>query len=140
MAQDNIRIGVPTLVVKGDKILLGESNKPGMQKGQYVIPGGGVDFGERLAETSEREIFEETNLKIKNTKFFKAYELIKPEKQFHRIFALHVAEWQSGEIKPSDDLASAGFFTRQEVAKLYADGKIEKDGPPAWMLKDTGWL
>jgi len=132
-----IRVGVPTLVIKNNKILLGESNKKFIA-GQYVIPGGGVDFGEKLAETSAREIFEETSLKIKNIKVFKPYELIKPDN--HRIMILHTAEWESGEIIVGDDLASANFFSREQITELFNSGKIEANGPVAKMLRDTGWL
>ena len=139
MPENNIRVGVPTLVVKGDRILLGESNK-GPAKGYFVIPGGGVDFGEKMADTSAREIFEETRLRIKNIKLFKAYELIVPEKGNHRIMILHTAEWESGEIVAGDDLSSADFFSRNQVAELIKSGKIASNSPAIQMLQDTGWL
>ena len=123
------------LVKKGDKILLGETKKlPGL----FVVPGGGVDFGETLSETGEREIFEETNISIKNIKFFKPYELI--NERGHRIMILHTAEYESGEIKAGDDLLSAGFYDKSEIAKLVQENKIDKGGPVYNMLVDTGYI
>lgn len=140
MAELKIRVGVPVLVTKDEMVLLGESNKQGPQNGHVVVPGGGVDFGEKLEETAHREIMEETGIEIENVKFFKPYELIDKQNGGHRIMILHTADYAGGEITASDDLSWAKFCTREEIAEFVANGKIDKNAPPYRMLMDTGFI
>jgi len=140
--EQKIRVGVPCLVTKGNKVLLGQSSKEGPQFKQWVTPGGGVNFGETFADTAKREILEETGLTIKNIKQFKTYELINPDIGNHRVFVMHTAEWESGNITigKDSDLFQANFFTKDEVKRKFASKEINPDGPVAKMLKDSGWL
>ena len=58
------QVAVGAVVVKEGKILLVKRKKP-PSKGQWAIPGGSVKLGETLKEATEREIREETGLRIK---------------------------------------------------------------------------
>ena len=140
--EQKIRVGVPCLVVKGDKVLLGQSSKEGPQFKQWVIPGGGVDFGETFESTAKREILEETGIVIKNVKPFKTYELINLDKNRHLIFAMHTAQWESGKISvgTQSDLFQADFFTKEQVKEKFDNNEIDPKGPVAKMLTDSGWL
>jgi len=140
--EGKIRVGVPCLVTRGDRILLGQSSKSGPQFKQWVTPGGGVNFGETFEDTAKREILEETGLVIKNVQQFKTYELINPSTGNHRVFVTHTAEWESGEIKigKESDLFMAGFFTKEEVKRKLVEKGIDANGPVAKILKDSGWL
>ena len=57
------------------KLLLVKSPK---QQDQWCIPGGKIEYGEKLIDGLEREVAEETNLKIKNIEYFKTVELTNP--------------------------------------------------------------
>src|SRR5437868_12612581 len=69
------RIGCAGIVRRGDQILLGRRDKE-PAKGLWVLPGGGVAFGETLDQTLKREMFEETGIEIDVEGVFKVYELI----------------------------------------------------------------
>jgi len=53
------RVGSAVLVMKDGKFLLAERNKENY-KNKWIIPGGGVDFGEKIEVAAIREIKEET--------------------------------------------------------------------------------
>jgi len=130
-------IGCATMVEKDGKLLLGVRGKePGY--GRLVIPGGGIDMYEDFHETAKREIREEVGIEIKNLRQFKSYQIIEPEKNYHRIVMMWQAEYESGEIVSGDDTLSADFYDKTEITKAVQDGKIE--GVTLDALKDSGWI
>ncbi|MDR2686010.1 MAG: NUDIX domain-containing protein [Rickettsiales bacterium] len=132
----NIRVGCATLVERDGRVLLGARGKnPGY--GELVIPGGGVDLYEDFHNTAAREIREETGLEIENLRQIGTYQIIAPEKENHRVIIYWRADWKSGDPKPSDDLLSAKFYSRQEIAAEVAAGKITNVSLN--VLKATGW-
>ena len=58
-------VGVIVLNTKGEMLLL-RSHK---WKNQWVVPGGGVEWGERSEDTVKREVLEETGLRITDAQF-----------------------------------------------------------------------
>lgn len=55
------RVACRGILVDGDKILLSHEVK----QGKYVLPGGGLEDGETLAQCCEREVLEETGYIVK---------------------------------------------------------------------------
>src|SRR5688500_11928832 len=58
-AKQRPRLGCAGLVRRGDAVLLGRRDKE-PNRGLWVLPGGGVEFGESFATTLVRELLEET--------------------------------------------------------------------------------
>ncbi len=57
------------LIIKNNKILLLEfSKQKGKLAGYFDPPGGHIELGEGIIENAEKEIFEETGLKVTNTR------------------------------------------------------------------------
>jgi 8-oxo-dGTP diphosphatase len=97
---------------------LGKRNKePG--RGLWVLPGGGVGFGETFAETLHREILEEASIEIEVEGLFNVFELINPPAE-HRIIVYLYAHHRSGEPVASSDLSDVRFFTAAELKELSA--------------------
>ena len=59
-----------TVIWHDGRILFIRRDESDWGGGKWDLPGGGVDEGETPLETAEREIFEETGLKVKNLKTF----------------------------------------------------------------------
>ncbi len=76
-----IRIRVGVILISGDKILLIEHFKNG--RSYWLIPGGGLEYGETIAECASRELKEETNLDVMVTKFLFSSESIAPDGSRH---------------------------------------------------------
>lgn len=91
------KVGVAVIVVKDSKILLGRRvNSHG--SGTWQFPGGHLEFEESIEDCAKRELFEETNLKIRNIRFGPYTNDIFNEEQKHYITLFVVAEYDSGVL------------------------------------------
>lgn len=112
------RVGSAVLVQHGERFLLGKRNKVNAQ-GKWVIPGGGIDWGETALDAGRREIKEETNLDIEVKRFLGVKEIIATEADYHTVVFFHHAEATNPEeINASDDLSEVGFFTIDEIKQM----------------------
>ena len=134
---EKIRVGSAVIVEKDGKILLGRRGKE-PDFGAIIIPGGGVDMYEDFRETAKREILEEAGIEITNLRQLGAYQIIRAEKQEHRVIIYWQADWKSGEVKSSSDLLDAKFYTRKELQVELKNDKIK--GITFDVLKDAKWI
>ena len=136
MVEQKPRLGSAAVVRKDDRILLGKRGKqPGY--GKWVLPGGGVDFLESYRDAAKREIWEETGLEVVVGDFIGVYEIIEAPDN-HRVIIYSWADYKGGEVRPSDDLLEAKFFTSEEVREIVrkeVDNDLLKK-----VLQDIGWL
>lgn len=112
---------VGSVVFKDNRILLVKRKNP-PAKNLWAIPGGKIKPGERMQEAAEREIFEETGLKIKAGEPVFSFDVIEHDGdgniQFHYVIVDLMADYLSGELKASDDASEACWITRQELSSL----------------------
>lgn len=77
------RVRVAVVITKDDSILLVQHRK-GAQR-YWLLPGGGLDFGETIAEAARRELWEETGLDIKIGGYLYLSEAIAPDGTRHMV-------------------------------------------------------
>jgi 8-oxo-dGTP diphosphatase len=78
-----IRIRVAVIIPRNDEILLVRHVKEDRQ--YWLIPGGGLDFGETIDECARREIKEETNIDVKLLKLLFISESVSREYERHLV-------------------------------------------------------
>lgn len=131
--KDVVRVGSAGIVENGEgKILMGL--RGAYPSGIWVLPGGGVDFGETAKDAFVREIREETGLEVNDPEFVTAHELIKKDKGIHRVIFFHKAKLGSGEPKPSGDVSELKWMTIEEIKSLKNLGDIVTP-----VLKEAGY-
>ena len=119
--QGKIRLGCSAAIFDKDgRVLLTKRQ----DNGQWCLPSGGVEPGESVAEGCEREVFEETGLKVRVKRFVGVYShpdqlVIYPDGNKVQIVALHFeAEVTGGELGLSDETSDYGYFSLEEIEKL----------------------
>lgn len=75
------RIRVAGLIIRGQEILLAEHEKAGRR--YWLLPGGGVEYGESLEEALERELIEEAGLPIRVEELLWTLDSIPPDRHRH---------------------------------------------------------
>ena len=122
------RVRVAGILIEGGRILLIEHTKN--DKKYWLVPGGGVDWGESAAEALIREFKEETSLDIEVEKFLFISETIAPDKQKHVInlyFKIKKSENSSNIMKLGEEkiLTDLRFIPEDEIKniKLYPNIK-----------------
>ncbi len=92
--------------------------------GQWCLPGGALESGESAAEACEREVFEETGLRVRVRRLVGVYShpdqlVVYPDGNKAFIVALHfTAEVVGGELGLSNETTNYGYFSLDEMQDL----------------------
>lgn len=119
-ARPPLRPGASAAVLDGERLLLTRRS----DNGEWCMPGGGIEPGERPAEAAEREVLEETGLRVRATGLLGVYsdpELVVVYPDGNRVQILGVlfrAEIVEGTAGLSDEVTEVGWFTASEAAEL----------------------
>ncbi|WP_425529159.1 NUDIX hydrolase [Leptospira levettii] len=116
----SMRVRVAALIQdpKG-KILLVQQQKK--QSGYWLLPGGGIEFGESGEEALKRELREELSLEVSHTEFLLLNESIDPNKKRHLIqivFLTKVKELLPVLNAKEKAISGFGYFTPKEILSM----------------------
>ena len=120
---DAPRVAVGGVVVHNNKVLLVLRGHPPSQD-KWAIPGGSVKLGETLQTAAEREVFEETGLRVKAGDLIYTFDTIVRDAadriQYHYVILDFLAEPVNPDqpVIPGDDARDAGWFTLAEIEML----------------------
>ena len=109
------------IVVKDGKVLLSYETK----YNKYMIPGGGVEEGENYAECCERELLEETGMKVRATEeYLEIEELFEDWRHINHYFVCEFIE-DTGIQHLTEGEKEAGYVCRwvdlDEAVKDFGD-------------------
>ncbi len=125
------RLTAAVLIEHDGKYLLTERQGDHFS-GHWVIPGGGVQFGETLQDAALREIKEETNLDVEIVKFIGFKEIINVPGNYHSIVFFYLAKPKHLNLKLDEESAQAQFFSVAEIKKLKIAKSVE------WVFRELG--
>ena len=118
----SIRLGCSAVLLDagGGRVLLTRRT----DNGRWCLPGGGVDAGESVAEAVEREVWEETGLRVRATRLLGVYSspdmlVAYADGNRFQLVALNFAvEQVGGELRLSDETTEYGFFGWDELEQM----------------------
>ena len=115
------------IVLKGNDIVLIKRGKEPF-KGSYALPGGFLNYGERLEECAVREVLEETGVKTKVVELVGVYSSPDRDPRGHFVTAVYHLEPVGGMLKAGDDAKDAEWVPLDKLPKFAFDhGKIIQD-------------
>ncbi|MFN2137321.1 MAG: NUDIX domain-containing protein [Candidatus Promineifilaceae bacterium] len=110
------KVGVGALVTLDGKVLL-VKRIMNPERGKWSIPAGFLDRGEDPRRTAEREVWEETGLRVRAGELLDVFTN-PPEQGGASIFVLYRADLLGGELEAGDDAADAAFFALDKLPEL----------------------
>ncbi len=119
----SIHVTVDAVVIDNGKILL---VKRGIEsfKGMWALPGGHVDYGERVEEAVKREAKEETGLDVAVVKLIGVYSDPKRDPRGHTVGVAYLCETKGKKPKAGDDAAAAWWWPLDDLPELAFDHKV----------------
>jgi 8-oxo-dGTP diphosphatase len=115
------------IVLKGNEIVLIKRGKEPF-KGAYALPGGFLNYGERLEECAVREVLEETGVRTKVVELVGIYSSPDRDPRGHFVTAVYHLEPVGGLLKAGDDAKDAEWVPLDKLPKFAFDhGKIIQD-------------
>jgi 8-oxo-dGTP diphosphatase len=122
-------LGVGALIFRDSEILLVERGREPL-RGQWSLPGGAVETGERLEDAIAREVREETGLEIVPVQVALIFERIIPDgagiTEYHYLLVDYLCEIRGGELCAGDDSNCARWFSVEDLDQLLlTEGTLE---------------
>jgi 8-oxo-dGTP diphosphatase len=119
--KNRIRVRVCGLCFKDSKILLVKQNLNGRLF--YAPPGGAIEFGENIEDGLKRELLEETNIEVIESKYQFITEYVKPPLHAIELF-YSITSW-NGSPSIGSDPESKEIILIQDV-KFYSSVELKK--------------
>lgn len=108
---------VGVVCLRGDEVLLIRRGKP-PKRGEWSLPGGQIEPGERATDAALRELAEETGVTARITGLIDVVDGLFSEAGLHYVLIDYAAEWVSGEPIAGDDALEARFVPLDQVEAL----------------------
>ncbi|WP_298747526.1 NUDIX hydrolase [uncultured Brevundimonas sp.] len=108
---------VGVVCLRGDTVLLIRRGTPPRQ-GEWSLPGGRIEPGERAMDAALRELREETGVEAEITGLVDVVDGLFPEAGRHHVLIDYAARWLSGEPVAGGDALEARFVALDEVEAL----------------------
>jgi 8-oxo-dGTP diphosphatase len=113
---------VGVVCLRGRDVLLIRRAKP-PRAGEWSLPGGRIEWGERASDAALRELGEETGVRAELVGMIEVVDSILASRQTgevwgHYVLLDYAARWLSGEPVAGDDAAEARFVPLTDIETL----------------------
>ncbi|MGB7553531.1 MAG: NUDIX hydrolase [Candidatus Korobacteraceae bacterium] len=122
-------IGVGAVIVRQNRVLLvRRATEP--LKGEWSVPGGMLELGEKLRDGVRREVLEETAVHIEPGDVLDVFDSIFRDEQgrtqYHYVLIDYLCHFVSGEAKAGSDVSEVRWVQEHELAEMRLRDSIEQ--------------
>jgi ADP-ribose pyrophosphatase YjhB (NUDIX family) len=116
--EGDVRVRVGGILISNDEVLLIAHKKN--NDVYWLLPGGGVDYGESLSEALKREFTEELNIEITVNDPALISDSIDPSGDRHIINIFFLCEYSKGDFMLGNEirLYDFKFFKREDIQNI----------------------
>ena len=115
-----VGVGVAVFNARGEVLLVQRGQPP--RQGEWSLPGGLIDLGEKLADAAQREVWEECAVEIELGELVATFEPIiydgEGRIEYHYVLLDYWARYLHGEPVAQDDAAAIAWITIAELEQL----------------------
>jgi len=124
-------VAVEGIVIEDDKVAMIKRTSKAFQ-GYWAIPGGVLEYGERIEDCAVREVLEETGLEVKIKKLFGIYDDPNKDPRGHTVTIVFLCEKIGGELTINEEASEVKWFEKGNLPEKIAFNHRE-------VLKDAGF-
>ncbi len=114
-------VGVGAVIVSQNRALLVRRNTEPL-KGEWSVPGGMLELGEKLRDGVRREALEETGLQVEPGEVLEVFDSIFTDDhgrtQYHYVLIDYLCRVISGEARAASDVSAVQWVTEDELSAL----------------------
>jgi 8-oxo-dGTP diphosphatase len=122
-------VAVGGVVVHESRVLLIRRGQPPLE-GRWSIPGGILEIGETIAEGIERELMEETGVRVRVLELIEIYEKVTrdldDQPQYHFVILDYACEFVEGTAEAGGDVTEVKWASEQELDGLALTGAAKR--------------
>lgn len=115
-----VGVGVVVFNARGEVLLVQRGRPP--RQGEWSLPGGLIDLGEKLADAAKREVWEECAVEIELGKLVATFEPIVYDEEgrieYHYVILDYWAHYLRGEPVAQDDAADIAWIALADLDRL----------------------
>ena len=114
-------VGVGGVVVHRRRVLLIRRGREPL-KGQWSIPGGMLELGEKLPAAAQRELKEETGLDVEPLEVLGVFDRIVRKGsrvRYHYVIVDYACRLKGGRLAPASDVLEARWVRRVDLQKYH---------------------
>jgi 8-oxo-dGTP diphosphatase len=116
---------VGVVCLRGDQVLMIRRGTPPRQ-GEWSLPGGRIEAGERMVDAALRELLEETGVTAEIVGLLDVVDGVYPEIDRHYVLIDYLARWVAGDPVAGDDADEARFMPFDEAMRRVSWGETRR--------------
>ncbi len=122
-------IGVGAVIVSGGRVLLVRRDTEPL-RGEWSVPGGMLELGERLLEGVRREALEETGIEVEPGEVLDVFDSIFSDglgrTQYHYVLIDYLCRPVSGDARAGSDVSDVRWVSTEALPAMALRDSIER--------------
>jgi 8-oxo-dGTP diphosphatase len=126
---ENPIVGVAAVIFSGGSVLLARRDQE-PARGQWSLPGGGVELGESLVDALRRELLEEISIKVEIGGLIGVFDRVIKDREnrvrYHYVLVDYWGWIASGQPRPGSDISELRLVDLEELDSFEISNELKE--------------